>query len=274
MPLQKVFQFQRLPVPVMRLGLATRGNTRLQKEDVLLALDRGVNYWNWCGHPDGMSEAVVELGPRRKQVAIATQLEARDGKRARRELEALLDQLKSDWLDVVTFYYVESREEWEEILAPGGPMEVLQQAQQEGLVQMIGLTTHQRPLALQILDSQNLDLLMLRYNAAHRGAETEIFPLAVEYQTPLVAFTALRWKALLRATQDDPPGFRPPPAREWYRFVLSHPAVSVALMAPNDQAELLDNLNLLNDWREPTAEELAFLRTHGDRVRRSAGAFP
>jgi hypothetical protein len=45
-------------------------------------------------------------------------------------------------------------------------------------------------------------------------------------------------------------------------------------MAPHNRAELVDNLKLLNDWREPTAAEFAALRDHGDRVRRNAGAFP
>jgi aryl-alcohol dehydrogenase-like predicted oxidoreductase len=268
------FQFRQLPSPVMRLGLATRGGTHLQRDDVFLALEQGVNYWNWCSQPDGLSEAVAELGSRRKDVAVAVQLEARGREGTRRELEDLLEHLKTDWLDVITFYYVESQEEWNEILAPEGAMKALQQAKREGLVRIIGLTTHQRPLASQILRSQTLDLLMIRYNAAHRGAETEIFPVAGRFQTPLVTFTALRWEALLKPTREDPPGFAPPPASEWYRFVLSQPAVAVALMAPDNRAELLKNLALLKDWRASTADELAALRDHGDRVRRNAGAFP
>jgi predicted aldo/keto reductase-like oxidoreductase len=221
-----------------------------------------------------MSEAVAELGLQRQKVAVAAQLEARDGEGAKQELEGLLDRLKSDYLDVVTFYYVETADEWHEILRPRGAMEFLQRAREQGLVRMIGLTTHQRALAADILRTRLLDLLMVRYNAAHRGAETEIFPLARRLETPLVTFTALRWKALLKTTHDDPAGFVPPPAREWYRFVLSEPAVSVVLMAPGNRAELVDNLNLLNDWREPTDAEFAVLREHGDWVRRNAGSFP
>ncbi len=258
----------------MRLGLATRGNTHLQKEDVLLALEQGVNYWNWCGHPDGLSDAVRELGKRRQEVVLAVQLEARDRESAHRELANCLEQLRTDYIDVVTFYYVERRSEWQEILAPGGAMQAMRQAHERRFVRLLGLTTHQRALAAELLKEQALDLLMLRYNAAHRSPEKGIFPLAQKLETPLIAFTALRWKALLKSTKDDPDNFVSPPAGEWYRFVLSHPAVSVALMAPNDRKELLDSLKLLNDWRPPTPEESALLREHGDRVRRNAGAFP
>jgi predicted aldo/keto reductase-like oxidoreductase len=272
--MRQFVQLTPLSVPLLRLGLATRGNTHLKKDDVLLAFEHGVNYWNWCGHPDGMSQAIAELGRQRKQLAVAVQLQSRDAEESRRELEGFMDQLKTGWLDVVTFYYVESSEEWEEILSPGGAMEAVQRARQQGIVRMVGLTTHQRPLAATILHSRLLDLLMIRYNAAHRRAETEIFPVAEEFGTPLVVFTALRWKDLLKPTKEDPAGFTPPPAREWYRFALSHPSVSVALMAPNDRRELLDNLKLLNDWRAPSEEELSALREHGDRVKRIAGEFP
>ena len=51
---------------------------------------------------------------------------------------------------------------------------------------------------------------MIRYNAAHRGAEREVFPVTDAIGMPVIAYTALRWGALLRPTPDDPPGFRVP----------------------------------------------------------------
>jgi len=273
-PMPQFFKFSPIETSVCRLGLATRGNTVLGKEDVMLALEHGINYWNWCGHRDGMSQAIRELGSRRNQTVIAIQLSAREYGEARRELEETLVYLKTPYIDIVTIYYVEALEEWERVISSSGTLRALEEAREEGFLRMIGLTTHQRPLAAQILTSRRLDLLMLRYNAAHRGAEKEVFPLARRLGVPLVSFTGLRWKALLSATQDDPPNFVPPRTREWYRFVLSHPAVSVALMAPNGRKELVENLELLADWRPPTSLEDAMFREHGDRVRRHVGSFP
>jgi predicted aldo/keto reductase-like oxidoreductase len=268
------FRFPSSDILVRRLGLATRGNTSLHKDDVLLALDRGVNYWNWCGHEDGMSEAMRELGTRRTQVVISIQLTAREDHEARHELEKILERLKTDYIDVVSLYYVETPEDWAQVIGSKGAFNSLKKAREEGLLKMIGLTTHQRPLAKRILSSRHLDLLMVRYNAAHRGPEKELFPLAQQFGIPLVSFTGLRWKALLSSTPEDPKGFTPPLAREWYRFVLANPAVSVALMAPNGTTELLENLELLADWRLPESQEYETLRRHGDRVRRHAGSFP
>ncbi len=269
----RFFKFNRIETPVCRLGLATRGNTHLKKDDVLFALERGLNYWNWCGREDGMAEAIRELGSQRKQVLIAAQLWARDDRGLTAELEQVFDRLGIDYLDVATLYYVERTEEWREITSPRGVLQGLREAQDRGRIGMIGLTTHQRRLAVQVLKEGQLDLLMVRYNAAHRGAEDEIFPEAKVSNTPLVAFTALRWCDLLKRTPEDPADFIPPAVQDWYRFVLAHPAVSVALSAPDNRRELVQILRIPADWRPPTSTELQTMRAHGDRVHRHSRAF-
>ena len=82
-----------------------------------------------------------------------------------------------------------------------------------------------------------------------RGAERDVFPVARERRIPVVTFTGLRWKGLLAATPEDPPGFTPPSAVECYRFCLANPAVAVALAAPGNRSELDQDLALLDDWR-------------------------
>ncbi len=136
------------------------------------------------------------------------------------------------------------------------------------------MTTHQRTLAAKWAQTGLVDLLMVRYNAAHRGAEEDVFPASTKMGVPVVAFTFQRWGKLSEPTLSDPPGFTPPPPREWYRFVLAHPAVAVALMAPGDGAELAANLALVDDWRRPDENDMENLRAHGQRVREHARLFP
>ena len=262
--------------PALRLGLATRGNTRPNAEDVLLALEHGINYWNWCGHEDGMSEAIRQLGDQRSQVIIATQISVASWTRDAmlREAEATINQLGCGWLDVVTLYYVESEHEWTQITAPSGAIRALEDAKRDGLLRMIGLTTHQRQLAVDWVQTGLLDLIMIRYNAAHRGAESEVFPITDKLGLPVVCFTGLRWGQLLKPTPDDPPSFEVPAAPQWYRFVISNPAVAVALMAPHGRDELQQNLSLLQDWRALSPDEWQDMAAHGDRVRHHAGPFP
>jgi len=260
--------------PVVRLGLATRGNTSLTADDVALAVERGVNYLNWCGYDDGIAQALRRKLIARERVALAMQLDARDAAAAAGELEDAFRTLGTRRVDVVTFYYVESKSEWEQITSRGGALDLLEGEKQKGRVGLIGLTTHQRNLAADCAGENKLDLLMVRYNAAHRGAEQDVFPVTERLGLPVVVYTAQRWGALRRATRDDPPGYAPPAATEWYRFALAHPAVSVVLMAPNGRRELEENLTLLDDWRSPTAAEFDAMAEHGVRVRQHAGRFP
>jgi len=263
--------------PVSRVGLATRGNTRLAAEDVAWAVSRGVNYLNWCGYDDGIAQALKEHRIERDSVVVAMQLAARDASSADREIAEAFRMLGTERLDAVTYYYVEEAREWEEIIGPGGAFEALQALRRQGHVRLIGLTTHQRTLGAQWAASPSaggLDLLMVRYNAAHRGAERDVFPVTDQLGIPVVTFTAERWGALARPTPEDPEGFTPPRSPEWYRFALANPSVSVVLAAPNGRAELAEDLALFDDWRAPSPEEFATLVRHGERVRRHAGQFP
>ncbi|GAC1463143.1 MAG: hypothetical protein NVSMB9_00240 [Isosphaeraceae bacterium] len=260
--------------PVCRLGLATRGDGDMTGDDVHHALEQGVNFLNWPGAPDSLSQAVAELGPRRQTIVVCAQFQARSAHDAAVELQQMLRILGTDYLDVLTFYYVEQHTEWDELSGPGGALEYCRAATRDGIVRRLGLTTHQRSLAARVARGGELDLLMIRYNAAHRGAEREIFPVTDSRKMPVVAYTATRWGALSRPTPDDPPNFIVPAAPAWYRFVLQSLSVSVALMAPRNRAELEDDLTVLKaDGPLPT-EDYEQLAAHGNRVRRHSSRFP
>ena len=259
---------------VHRLGLATRGNTELDADAVLSAIERGVSYLNWCGHDDGMSEAIRQLGSRRAKVQIAVQFSARTADAARRELETTMKALDTEVIDVASYYYVEHQHEWDQIVGPDGAAGVLEAAKQRGHLRSIGLTSHQRQLAAACATTGRLDLLMVRYNAAHRGAERDVFPTTGELGMPVVVFTCTRWGELLKSTPSDPPEFQQPPAADWYRFAMMHPAVSVALMAPNGREELEENLKLLDNWRGLSPAAYQPLAEHGARVRNFSSYFP
>jgi predicted aldo/keto reductase-like oxidoreductase len=266
-------------VPVCRLGLASYGQTAITPDDVFHALSRGVNFLNWQGLAEGAADrdayckTVAALGRARSSVVVCAQFGARTAVDAADELRAALATLGTDYIDVLTLYYVETPEEWEEIAAHGGALRYFKDAKRDGIVRRLGVTSHQRKLAAKMAQSGLLDLLMIRYNAGHRGAEREVFPVTTALGLPVIAYTALRWGALLRPTPEDPPGFLPPRAPAWYRFVLQNPAVAVTLAAPQTRAELDEDLQVLEATGPLSDEEHATLAQHGERARHSAGRF-
>jgi aryl-alcohol dehydrogenase-like predicted oxidoreductase len=265
--------------PVCKLGLASHIGAELTPEDVLFAVSQGVNFLNWAGEadtdgaPDAFSEAISRLGQRREEVVVCVQFGARTAAEAEAELDSLLGKLKTSYLDVITFYYVERPDEWERLTAVDGALTWSREAKKAGRVRRLGITSHQRSLAARIARSGLIDVLMIRYNAAHRGAEREVFPVSKGHVVPVIAYTATRWGALVRPTPDDPPGFTVPPAPEWYRFVLQSPSVAVVLAAPHSRAELEQDLTVLEQG-PLSPEEYETLARHGERVRRHAGNFP
>jgi len=266
--------------PVARLGLASRGRTTISPDDVLHALARGVGFLNLPGlaeegkaDRDAFSEAIAALGPRRDEVVICAQFGARTAAEARREMGSLLKALHTDYVDVLTLYYVEEREEWNHLRRPGGVLEFCHAAKKAGVVRRIGVTSHQRQLAAQMAQSGELDVLMIRYNAAHRGAERDIFPVTRRLGLPIISYTATRWGALLQAAPGNFSDYEVARAPAWYRFVLQEPAVTIVLCAPHNRAELDEDLTVLSATGPLSFDEHTRLAAHGARVRESAGHF-
>ena len=108
-------------------------------------------------------------------------------------------------------------------------------------------------------------MLHVRYNAAHRGAEREVFPfLPAEGAPGVVSYTNTRWGDLL-AVRNMPAGQAPPRASDCYRFALSDPHVQVALCGPASDGQMKEALHAL-EAGPLDQEELARLRLIGDHV--------
>ena len=59
-----------------------------------------------------------------------------------------------------------------------------------------------RKRAGKLAEDSPLDMFMVRYNAAHTGAEQDIFPHLAKRKPALVAYTATRWRGLLKRPKD------------------------------------------------------------------------
>src|SRR5262245_33350513 len=115
-------------IPVCRLGLASYGRTAITPDDVLSAIEKGVSFLNWQGLSEGALErdafaaAIASLGARRQSLVVSVHFGARTGAAASSELRSVLAGLGTDYVDLLTLYYVEQQAEWEEITASGGAL--------------------------------------------------------------------------------------------------------------------------------------------------------
>jgi hypothetical protein len=114
-------------------------------------------------------------------------------------------------------------------------------------------------------------MLMIRYNAAHTGAEQDIFPNLAKRRPAIVAYTATRWGGLLKR----PNGWDGPlmTAPDCYRFCLSNPHVDLVLTGPKNRRQLQENLSHLKENGPLSEEELHWIRNFGQIVHQSSSRF-
>jgi aryl-alcohol dehydrogenase-like predicted oxidoreductase len=176
----------------------------------------------------------------------------------RRYVDRARRVLGTDVLDVLQLYWLSKMSAF-----TGAIQEELVRLRQSGAVRALAVSIHDRPRAGRLAEDSILDLLMIRYNAAHPGAERDIFPRLARRRPAVVAYTATSWRKLLRR----PSGWSGPvmTAGDCYRFCLSSPHVDVVLTGPRSVGELRQNLAALE--KGPlTPDEERWMRAFGQRV--------
>src|SRR5207245_10234276 len=161
----------------------------------------------------------------------------------RTSLLKLDDRLVIYRIDVFFIEYVHPGDNPDVMFGKNGVLGELRQWKTRGHVRFVGATAHDRPLARRLAADPRVDVLMHRFNMAHRKAARAVFPAAAKARTPIVAFTATRWGTLLEPCADWPGP--PPTASDCYRYCLAQPPVHVVLTAPRSLAELEQNLDVL-----------------------------
>lgn len=224
----------RLGRRLFRLGLS--GSFDLDEAGCREALER-VQYVFWSPRMKALTPALRDALARdrnRYVVSVGPLLGYFPGA-VRRAAEAALRTLRVDSLDIFQLYWLGK------MSAFTGPVqEEMRRLREEGKVRALGVSIHDRPRAGNLADESILDLLMVRYNAAHPEAEVEIFPHLARRRPAVVAYTATAWRKLLRA----PGGWKGtvPTAGDCYRFCLASPHVDVVLTGPRNVGELRENL--------------------------------
>jgi aryl-alcohol dehydrogenase-like predicted oxidoreductase len=229
--------------PASCLGLAA--GPKQDPRCVRRAFAGGINYFFFYGpgHTSFIEELAALVQKKREQIIVATGSGSRrvTGLRAaRRRLTALLG---IELIDVFFVEYVHPGENPDGIFGKNGVLDELRQWKENGWVRFVGATAHDRSLASRLAADPRVDVLMHRFNMAHRKSAREVFPVAAKAQTPIVAFTATRWGTLLEPHADWPDP--PPTASDCYRYCLTQRSVQVVLTAPNSLAELEQNLDVL-----------------------------
>lgn len=238
--------------------------------------ERGINYFDVA---PSYGDAEVKLGPAlepyRKDVFLACKTGERLAEGARAELENSLKTLRTDHFDLYQLHAVRSDEDVEQILGPGGALEVFVKAREEGLVRFLGFSAHDEDAAVKLMNAFDFDTILAPFNwvAWHQGGfGAKMLEAAQEKEMGILALKALakrRWR-------DDEPKETRRWTKTWYhpvdspeeaalglRFTLSKPIT--AAVSPG-HAELLWWMCDAADQFEPLSpeeEEMVKARSEG-----------
>ena len=250
---------------VSALGLGS--SYGLSADDVERAYDRGVNLMFWgARRRDDFGRGIARIAAKdREGMVLAVQSYTRVASLMRPSLECALRSLGTDHVDMLCLAW------WDEV-PPERILDAALQLKDEGKVRHVLISCHHRPSFAKMLEVPGLEAIMLRYNAAHPGAEDDVFALpAFRSRDPgVLAFTATRWGSLINPKLV-PPGEPTPRASDCYRFALSNPHVHATLAGPKNGQELDEAMAALD--RGPLSDdEMAWMRRVGQAVRGDAKA--
>ena len=221
------------------------------------AFERGVHlFYFGTARTEQMAEAIRSLAPsHREELVVAVQSYTHWGWYLPRSVDSALRSLGLDYADLLILGKQDAP-------VAGKLLDQVLELKQAGKVRHVAVSAHRRAAFADHLRNPAIDVLMVRYNAAHVGAEEEVFPLLPTENRPgLMVYTTTRWGTLL----GDVPGEERATASDCYRFVLQHPSVDVCLTGPANAEQLREGLSAAS-LPPMTDEELERMRRIGRAV--------
>ena len=223
-------------IPIQRID--AEGSKNLMRK----VMEAGVNFIDtargYTVSEEYLGYALVGI---RDRFVLASKSMARDKESMARDVDISLKNLRTDYIDLYQFHNP-NLPQLEQILAPGGAMEALQEAKASGKIGHIGITLHSVDLLKQVIEYDWVETVMFPYNIVENQAE-ELFALCSEKNIGVICMKPLAGGALEDASLA-------------MRFVANHPHITVAIPGMANEEELNLNAAAYADNSPLTTEEL------------------
>jgi aryl-alcohol dehydrogenase-like predicted oxidoreductase len=246
-----------IKVPLIGVGTGSRF-CAVKEEDKALqmltyALDHGLYYWD-TAHSYGNDEVTSEkrLGKivkhRRREIFLATKVEAREPDEAKRYIEESLSRLQTGYVDLLQIHSVESVEDVEIITKKGGLLDVVREMREQGIARHIGFTGHRSAEAM-AMAARNCDfdtmLIALNHyreeveNDEKQDFENKAVPVAAQKGLGVIAMKVIRPRETVKSVTPD----------ELVRYALSLKNVNAAVISVDDLKFVKANIAILQDFK-------------------------
>jgi len=160
-------------IPIIRLDVDTA------VEVLRRAFDRGITFYDTANaYRDSEDKIGRAFDNMRKKVFIATKTLRRDAKSAAKHIENSLRMLRTDYIDLYQLHQVAQEKDWNAITAPGGALEAVVRAREEGKVRWIGVTSHNLSMALKLVRTGLFSSIQFPFNFIEDAGKDELLPAA------------------------------------------------------------------------------------------------
>jgi predicted aldo/keto reductase-like oxidoreductase len=258
-----------LQVSILGMGGYHLGTAAGQPEVnnmVAKAMDHGINFFdNAWEYYKGVSEERVgtALKGKRDKAIVMTKVctHGRNKDVAMRMLEESLVRLQTDHLDVWQVHEVVYYNDPEKCYAPDGVLEALTAAKQQGKVRFVGFTGHKNPsIHLAMLNGgyafDTVQMPLNPFDYSFRSFQREVLPVAVQRGMAVFGMKSMGGSGEMISKGALTP-------TEALSFAMSLPGVSTTISGMDSMDVLDQNLQILRDFKQLTADELDALRAHG-----------
>ena len=230
------------------------------EREVLLAIERGVNYFDTAYLYPGSEEClgrILDENKVRDKVLIATKLPqymTRSSAAVDKIFREELSRLRTDYIDYYLMHMFTDIAEWERLKALGME-EWIAQRKAEGQIRNIGFSYHgETEMFLKILNAYDWDFCQIQYNYLdeHTQAGRRGLQAAAEKGIPVIIMEPLRGGKLVnlpdeakRALVADSHGYTP--AEIGLRWLWNQPEVTCVLSGMNSTEMVEENIRIASE---------------------------
>ena len=232
---------------ISRLGFGGIPIQRIDAEGTKVLMhqlkDAGVNFIDTArGYTVSEEYLGYALEGIREDFVIATKSMSRTKEAMAADIDISLKNLRTDYIDLYQVHNA-TPEQLQQVVAPGGALEALQEAKAAGKIGHIGLTAHSLDTFKMALEMDWVETFMYPYNIV----ETQAEKLIAEAAKKNIGFIDM--KPLAGGAIED--------ATLALRYICANPNVTVVIPGMAEPKELQQNIAAVSDTSPITAEEKA-----------------
>lgn len=188
-------------------------------------------------------------GGKRTHFIIATKSMSKSYDAMKADIQASLEALETDYIDLYQCHLVKDLEQYAQIMSEDGAYRALLEAKAEGKIRHIGITAHSYDFLASVINDLPFETIQFPFNLIERQGEP-LFDIAAKRGIGVIVMKPMAGGAITSGPLS-------------LKFILNNPHVSVAIPGMDSPIQVIENASVLKSdftLNEQEQEEISNLR--------------